>query len=85
VGKQINPVLLLTGKELFGQYRIESPFDIYGDKKKMAEGVYMRKDIQEICDFTQQIYLGIESYHTWRDKKRQKITARRADKKKATA
>jgi hypothetical protein len=85
VGKQINPVLLLTGKELFGQYRIESPYDIYGDKKEMAGRVYMRNDIQETCDFTQQIYLGIESYYTWRDKKRQKIIARRAAKKKATA
>jgi hypothetical protein len=85
VGKQINPVLLLTGKELFGQYRIESPYDIYGDKKEMAERVYMRNDIQETCGFTQQLYLGIESYYTWRDKKRQKIIARRAAKKKATA
>jgi hypothetical protein len=85
VGKQINPVLLLTGKELFGQYRIESPYDIYGDKKEMAERVYMRNDIQETCDFTQQLYLGIESYYTWRDMKRQKIIARRAAKKKATA
>ncbi len=84
VGKQTNPVLLLTGRELFGQYRIESPYDIYGDKKEMAERVYMRNDIQETCDFTQQLYLGIESYYTWRERKRQKLIARRAANKKAT-
>jgi hypothetical protein len=84
VGKQTNPVLLLTGKELFGQYRIESPHEIYGTKKETAQRVYMRNDIQETCDFLQQLYIGIESYYTWRDKKRQKVIARRAAKKKAT-
>ena len=27
----------------------------------------MRRDLQEICDFTQQVHLGIESYYAWRE------------------
>jgi hypothetical protein len=83
VGKQANPVLLLTATELFGQYKIIPAYDMYGEKKEMAERVYRRGDIQETCDFTQQLYLGIESYYTWRDKKRQSLIARRAARKSA--
>ena len=85
VGKQANPVLLLTATELFGQYKIIPAYEMYGEKKEMAERVYRRGDIQETCDFTQQLYLGIESYYTWRDKKRQSLIARRTARKSAKA
>lgn len=85
VGKQANPVLLLTATELFGQYKIIPAYEMYGGKKEMAKQVYRRGDIQETCDFTQQLYLGIESYYTWRDKKRQSLIARRAARKSAKA
>jgi hypothetical protein len=85
VGKQANPVLLLTATELFGQYKIGPAYEMYGKKKEMAERVYRRGDIQETCDFTQQLYLGIESYYTWRDKKRQSLIAKRAARKSAKA
>jgi len=37
---------------------------------------YLRSDIEELCDFTQQVHLGIESYHSWLDEKRKKRIAR---------
>ena len=85
VGKQTNPVLLLTGKELFGQYKLAAAYETYGDKKEAAERVYQRGVIEEICDFTQQLHLGIESYHIWRDKKRQSFITKRASRKSAKA
>jgi hypothetical protein len=63
-GQWKNPVLVLTGQELLGQFK-GAPFtDVYSSQfSKIAEGAFMRGDLQEICDFTQQVHLGMESYH----------------------
>jgi len=65
-GLRQNPVLVLTGTELLGQFKPESFMADYPSKlSKLVESVFMRRDLQEICDFTQQVHLGIESYHEW--------------------
>jgi hypothetical protein len=65
-GLQQNPVLVLTGTELLGQFKPESFMTDYPSKfSKLGESVFMRLDLQEICDFTQQVHLGMESYHEW--------------------
>ena len=63
-GQWKNPVLVLTGQELLGQFK-GGPFtDVYSSQfSKLGEGAFMRGDLQEICDFTQQVHLGMESYH----------------------
>ena len=53
VGKQMNPVLILTGRELFSEFMMTDSYSIYGDKAEYARSTYMRDDIQELCDFTQ--------------------------------
>lgn len=75
VGKRMNPVLILTARELFSEFKISDFYSLYGDKADYARGVYMRKDIQELCEFTQQIYLGMPSYHEWLEEKRRKKVA----------
>lgn len=75
-GQQINPVLVLTRVELFGQFKIEKFTEDYGTRFPHARNVFLRRDLQEICDFTQQVHLGIESYHSWLDSKRQKRAAK---------
>lgn len=74
VAKQMNPVLVLTGRELFGQFRIGEFNSLYGDKSQKVRMMLARGDIQEICSFTQQTYLGMESYYDWRDRTNKRKT-----------
>lgn len=72
-GQEINPVLILTKNELFGQFKMGRFSDDYPDKfAKMGEGAFMRGDLREICDLTQQMCLGIESFYEWRETSRGK-------------
>jgi len=71
-GQQTNPVLVLTRLELFGQFRIGGFSASYGDRAKYASHVFMRRDVEEVCDLTQQVHLGMEAYHSWREAKRRK-------------
>jgi hypothetical protein len=78
-GQRRNPVLVLTGAELLGQFKLGRFVDDYpSDLSKLAEGAFMRRDLQEICDFTQKAHLGIESYYEWLDARRQKRVAKAA-------
>ena len=82
VGRIRNPVILLTARELFGQFNLAGYVDQYGPKAHYARMVAVRGDLQELADFTQQIYLGMQPYHEWlqerhRDKVR-KLQAKQA-------
>jgi hypothetical protein len=78
-GQRRTPVLVLTRTELLGQFKMGRFSDEYPPQfSKLGEHAFMRRDLQEICDFTQQVHLGIESYYTWAD-------ARRGRKGKAQA
>jgi len=80
VGKQMNPVLILTGGELFSEFRTTELYSSYHDKADYARHVYMRNDMQELCEFTQQLYLSMPSYHEWLEEKRRKKLARTQQK-----
>jgi len=70
-GQQRNPVLVLTSFELFGQFDIGSFEEAYPPNvAKRADRVFAVGEVQEICDFTQQVHLGIESYYDWRKERR---------------
>ncbi|MGA7848397.1 MAG: hypothetical protein WCA13_04755 [Terriglobales bacterium] len=84
VGKQMNPVLILTSRELFSEFKMTDLYSLYGDKADYARGVYLRDDIQELCEFTQKTYLGMPSYHEWLEEKRRKRAARSAAKAPVT-
>jgi len=83
VGKQMNPILILTARELFSEFKMTDFYSLYGDKANYARAVYMRDDMEELCDFTQQLYLGMPSYHEWLDEKRRKRAARLAARRPA--
>ena len=71
-GKLMNPVVVLTGTELLGQFKNEPFTTGYPPHfSKLGEGAFMRGDVQEICDFLQQVHLGIESIHEWRRARRE--------------
>jgi hypothetical protein len=77
-GRVRNPVLVLTGKELFSQFNFNrNLYEVYGERSQYARMAYIRRDIEELCDFAQQVHLGMESYHSWWDEKRKKQKAKR--------
>ena len=56
--RPFNPVLILTGKELFLQSFWQSHLDEWGPTR----------DMSELCDLTQQLNLGIDSWYEWLDR-----------------
>lgn len=62
--RPFNRVLILTGTELFLGSLSESSW------KSRFERIRWEKDLFEICDFTHQIHLGMDSWHQWLDKQR---------------
>lgn len=80
-GQQTNPVLVLTRTELLGQFKIGKFTDDYGDRSQYARMAFLRRDLPELCDFTQQVHLGMESYYEWHDARRHKRASRLAAKK----
>jgi len=78
-GQRKNPVLVLTGNELYGQFKIGSFTDDYPSQfSKLGAGAFLRGDLQEISDFTQQVHLGIESYDKWLEAQRGAPRGKRA-------
>jgi hypothetical protein len=78
VGKQLNPVLVLTATELFGQFNIREFSSLYKDKEDRVNRMIWRLEINEICEFTQERYLGMPSSHEVRQAKYKKQLARKA-------
>jgi hypothetical protein len=65
-GQQTNPVLVLTKAELLGRGHPEEIAKRLPEKfRQHIRGMFFRGDIQEICDFSLQVHLGIESIHDW--------------------
>jgi hypothetical protein len=85
VGKQANPVLILTARELFSEFKMSDFYSSYGPKAQYAQSVYLRRDMDELCGFTQELYLGMPSTHQWFEEKRRKRLARLAARKAAAA
>jgi hypothetical protein len=78
VGKHLNPVLILTGRELFGQFHFGEYSELYGTDAQLARGMFMRGEIRDMCEFTQRLYLGMPSSHDVRQEKYRKQAARKA-------
>jgi hypothetical protein len=81
VDLDINPVLILTGRELFGQFDLGEFSKICGADARLARGMFMRGEIRELFEFTQKLYLGMPSRHEVHQDKIRK----RAAKKNAKA
>ena len=75
-GRWSNPILVLTGKELYADSR--PPFCW-----KESEGIFKKfenryfNNVQELADATQQIYLHLPSYDSWYMEKLKKKQNRR--------
>ena len=62
-----NPVIVLTGTELFAAHSISEAWREAGGKRKsLAEPGYVRMDnLQTLADLTQQVYLGLQPVQEW--------------------
>jgi hypothetical protein len=72
-----NPVLILTGTELFGNLRPEYVWkDNDNAHRLMAAEIRGHASLLELCDRTQQLYLGMKPWHDWLKQKweRKKIS-----------
>lgn len=73
-----NPVIVLTGTELFSKSGIPSCWkNKDGKAGEIEQGNFYPRDLIDIADATQQIYLDMKPYHEWRAeqrKKRRKVT-----------
>ncbi len=63
--RPFNPVMILTGKELF----LESVWDSH------LEGTLRREDLLELCDATQRINMGMRSRYQWLDEQTGRISS----------
>jgi hypothetical protein len=68
------PVILLTGTELFAAHSLEATWREKGGKHaQLIQHPSVRLDVlQNLADFTQQLYLGMPPYHIWLESKRRK-------------
>ena len=75
--KTYNPVVVLTGNEIFSSFGIPYCWKDKGGKaQEIMESRFYSRSLSNIADATQQIYLGMKPYHEWHEekwKKRQKF------------
>lgn len=76
--KTYNPVIILTGNELFSSHGIPHCWKGRDGKAgEIAKSNYYPRNLSDVADATQQIYLDMKPYHEWREekwKKRQKVS-----------
>ena len=66
--RNYNPVLVLTGFELFGDQRPPECWEGGGEKfEAFAESERGYRGILELCDCTQQLHLDMDPYYKWLD------------------
>ena len=74
-----NPVLVLTGIELFGHDRPPGCWEEEGDKfAEFAKGQRGYGGLLELCDCTQQLHLEMKPYYEWRDSRLERRLGRRS-------
>jgi hypothetical protein len=67
-----NPVLIVTGTELFGVSRPEESWERAGGVHEPWAAKFRRGHLSllELCDATQQMYLGMKPWHEWLEERR---------------
>ena len=81
-----NPVLILTGNELFGHLSVTKSWEKLSQRHQQASKWHsIDLKLMELCDATQQLYLDMESWHDWLEvkweRRRRKIKSRQSGKK----
>ena len=72
--RSFNPVLILTGIELFSESHFIQNWEKVGGIHAQLAQNYLRMNFLELCDFTQQIYLEMDSWDQWIKKQLGNVT-----------
>ena len=73
LGRQTNPVVLLTSKELFVDYLVSSTWESLGTPHSKFADYDHTRNLDAFAEATQQIYLGLPpAYEEWREARRQR-------------
>lgn len=73
VGRYQNPVLIITGNELYGAFSITKTWEKVGGKhEKFAKRYKVDNNLQELCDASHELYLGMEPWYEWFSSKLEK-------------
>jgi len=76
--KSSNPVIILTGTELFSERGVPKCWEDKGGKyKELIKLSFRLAEFSTLADATQQIYLGLPSYNDWSDAERKKKRQKR--------
>ena len=65
--RPINPVLILTGTELFAELDLSRAWEEAGGLRAAYSKRIGPRDLPELCDLTQRVYLGMKPWHQWLD------------------
>ena len=78
--RPFNPVLILTGIELFSRWKPPPQCweDVVGKHATFAKDYMVRRDLLQLCDATQQLYLDMEPWHEWLKERWEKRRQKRA-------
>ena len=80
-GHQRNPVIIFTGKELFGQYKMGDFYGEYGQDECWIRRHFEDGDLQALGEFTQVQYLDMKPTHEVRQAKRVKMAEKKSRKR----
>ena len=80
-GHPYNPVIILTGNELFGDFDVwETWRNLGGIHAAHSQPCGERSELVSLADATQQIYLGMKSWHSWLKERSDRRASRMAAK-----
>jgi len=71
-----NPVILLTAHELFFEHLISATWEELGEPYKSFVDYEHTRNLHNFADATQRIYLGLPSFHEWREAEWKKRAAK---------
>jgi hypothetical protein len=77
LGRVTNPVILLTSRELFFDHLLSATWKDLGKPWSSFSEYDHTRNLYEVADATQQIYLGLPSFSEWERAKWEKRTATR--------
>jgi hypothetical protein len=82
---QKNPVIILTGKELFGQFKLGDFYSEYETNEHWVRGLFEDVDLAALGDFTQGLYLDMKPAHEVLREKHVKRAQKKAAKQNKKA
>jgi hypothetical protein len=83
-GRPHNPVLILTGCELFAEIAPPYCWKNAGTAAAKYADLHLHEGLNTLCDLTQQIYLGMDSNAAYHEQRRMKRSARLSQKIQAS-